>query len=109
NSRQYGWRLNPAGRASMSDGLLDVAYFPARGRRDLVRWALLCRLQKHLDNPRLIYRTGRQVEIACDQPQHFQLDGDAPERVGDDESNGGGNGWKLSISLQEAALPVLAP
>src|SRR5688572_2084966 len=39
NSKHYGWQLNPAGRASMSDGLLDVAYFPACSRRELIGWA----------------------------------------------------------------------
>jgi diacylglycerol kinase (ATP) len=108
NSRQYGWRLNPAGRASMSDGLLDVAFFPARTRLELAQWALRCRRQSHLHHPQLVYRTGRSVTIRSAQPQKFQLDGDAPEIIAE-ESAGASLPWQIDLSIDPGVLQVLVP
>ncbi|MCI0365413.1 MAG: hypothetical protein L0219_16215 [Phycisphaerales bacterium] len=110
NSRHYGWRLNPCGRASMSDGELDVAYFPTRGRLAMVRWAVRCRLQRHLAHKRLAYRVGRKVRIASAATQRYQLDGDPP---GPAESapagNGAGVGFELHVGVRPKALRVLTP
>ena len=38
NSRQYAWRLDPAQRAEMSDGLLDVLFFPMATKSQLLAW-----------------------------------------------------------------------
>lgn len=108
NSRQYGWRFNPAGRASMSDGLLDVVFFPARGRLELLHWALTCRMQRHLDHPRLMYRTGREVIIASDRAMKYQLDGDPPEAV-EGECAADEDGWSLNATIRPGVLPVLVP
>ena len=113
NSRQYGWRLNPAGRASMSDGVLDVAFFPARSRRALIGWAIRCRLQNHFNHANLIYRTGQSVAITCAAPVRYQLDGDPPGVV--HEMNPGtphepsDQPLLLKIGISPAALPVLIP
>jgi diacylglycerol kinase family enzyme len=114
NCRQYGWRLNPAGRASMSDGVLDVAYFPANCRRELIGWVVRCRLQWHLCDRRLVYRTGRKVVISSLSPQKYQLDGDPPgvihelmpEGAGEPEE---GRAFLLEIEVRPGVLPVLIP
>lgn len=120
NSRQYGWRLNPAGRASMSDGLLDVAYFPARGFAGLARWAILSRAQRHLDRPGLRYGRGRVVSIRSDERLRYQVDGDPPHAVrewcdtdgcefGSEDTDAQHEPWRLNIEVEPAALPVLLP
>ena len=116
NSRQYGWRLNPAGRAMMNDGLLDVAYFPTRGFLGLARWAMRSRMQRHLKHPQLRYRTGRSVVIRSAQPQMYQLDGDPPTIVRELCARDGCDGLQetataleLNIEVEPAAMPVLLP
>ena len=103
NSRQYAWRLNPARRAVMSDGLFDVLFFPVRSTADLLGWILKFKLGRPLADPRLRYQLGRDVEIVCDQPQLVQLDGDPPP---------GGVGKRTSqlrASVRPRALGVLMP
>src|SRR5205085_1973906 len=100
--------------ASMSDGLLDIAYFPARSRRAMVGWAIRCRLQSHLNHSQLIYRTGQEVAIRCAEPVRYQLDGDPPGMLhemaqGDSPSMEGEESLSLNISLRPAALRVLVP
>ncbi len=133
NCRQYGWRLDPAGHASMDDGLLDVVFFPARSRLELIAWAIRCRRRRHLDHRRLIYERGRCVSITCDTPQRYQLDGDPPglpdpllPALEHDCGNGAAAAatapdrsvnelasnpapFQLHIEVRPAALPVLTP
>ena len=114
NCRQYGWRLNPAGRAAMDDGLLDVVFFPACSRRELIAWAIRCRRQRHLQHPRLVYQRGRSVSIASPAPQRFQLDGDPPDvsrELGQSDARAESprSPFKLEISLKPASLAVLIP
>ena len=101
NSRQYAARLDPARRASMTDGTLDLAFFPCDSRRTLAAWALACRLGRQMRDPRLVYRTGRRIVVRS-RPEHaFQLDGDAP--------GAGSPASELEIGLRPGALPVLLP
>jgi len=115
NSRQYARRFDPACRASMTDGLLDVVFFPTRSRRELLRWAIACRLRRHVASDRLIYRLGRAVEVRCRPPQRYQLDGDPPESPAGDETRAGVEAdvgkpvVDLRISLCPSVLPVLIP
>jgi diacylglycerol kinase (ATP) len=113
NSRQYGWRFNPAGRALVNDGLLDVAFFPTASRAGLLQWALRCRSQRHLDHPGLSYSTGKHITVESDVPQHYQLDGDPPgvmhemddQSLPDDENGR----LRLEVSVRPQALRVLLP
>ena len=114
NCMQYGWRLNPATRACLNDGLLDVVFFPCRSRLDLVRWAIRCRRGTHLGHSGLVYRTGRHVLITSASAHHFQLDGDPPGVVhemnaGRDAPRGDTGPLSLDISLTRSALRVLLP
>ena len=116
NSRQYGWRINPAARAVMDDGMLDIAFFPGGSRRALIAWAIRCRWQRHLRNPRLIYRNGRSVSIASSTRQRFQLDGDPPDvsrefsvSETDVRAEMPQEPFKLEISIKPGCLSVLIP
>lgn len=109
NSRQYGWRFDPAARAVMDDGVLDAVFFPARGRIELLAWSLRCRARRHLRHPRLKYVTGRQLTLTCDHPLRFQIDGDPPEDVPVKEPDGPSQVWRLEIGIRPAELAVLHP
>jgi diacylglycerol kinase (ATP) len=112
NSRQYGWRFNPAARASMTDGVLDAAFFPTRSRAGLIRWAMRCRGQRHLHHPQFRYCTGKVITIESDVPQHYQLDGDPPGVVHEMEDRtppADEQGLTLELSLRPKALRVLLP
>ena len=104
NARAYGWRLDPALRADMTDGRLDAVYFPARRSRQIVGWMLACRLHQHHRRRRLVYRRGRTVVISAAGGFRFQIDGDRPSAGGAD-----GRVDRLEVSLRAAALPVLLP
>ncbi len=108
NSRQYAWRLDPAQRAVMSDGWLDVLFFPIATKAQLFSWLIKCRLRRHLADQRLIYRRGRAIEIVCDRPQRYQLDGDPP-LAADNPVDGETAIRQLQISLRPGVLRVLAP
>jgi diacylglycerol kinase (ATP) len=78
NSRQYASRLDPARRAVMDDGLIDLVVLPARSVPDLMGWMVRMRFGAHLRDPRLVYRTGRRVELRLEPPGVWQADGDPP-------------------------------
>ncbi len=108
NSRQYAGRLDPAQRAVMSDGWLDVLFFPIASKAQLVSWLIKCRLRRHFADQRLIYRRGRAIEILCDQPQRYQLDGDPPSTA-DNPLGSEPAIRQLQISLRPGVLRVLTP
>jgi diacylglycerol kinase (ATP) len=105
NSRQYAMRIDPACNASMTDGLLDVVFFPAKTRFHLPAWVALSRLRLHR-RAGVLYRQGRSVRVTCDATASaapaYQLDGEcgrhpiAPGSI-------------LTFSVQPGALRVLAP
>jgi diacylglycerol kinase family enzyme len=112
NSRQYAMRIDPALRASMTDGHLDVVFFPTRGRLDLVRWALACRSRRQFRRTGLIYRLGREVELGSDRPVRYQLDGDMPESGAADPEGAAvedGASSLVRICLRPGVLPILIP
>ena len=108
NSRQYAWRLDPAQRAVMSDGLLDVLFFPMASRAQLVSWVIKCRLRRHLADRRLVYKRGRVIEIGGDRPPRYQFDGDPPSTA-DNPLGVEPASTQLQISVRPGVLPVLAP
>jgi diacylglycerol kinase family enzyme len=101
NSPQYAVRLNPAADASMTDGVLDVVFFPCRSSLAMLRWMLACRLGRQVRDPRLVYRKGKQISLRSATPRPYQLDGDLP----DDRSSVS----ELHFTLQPGVLPVLDP
>jgi diacylglycerol kinase family enzyme len=101
NCRRYAFGLDPARRADMGDGQLDVLYFPVRSRRELAGWILRCRLGRHLADPRLACARGREAVVRCAEPQRFQVDGDPPE---DPDPV-----TELRVGILPGVLPVLVP
>ena len=106
NCRQYGWRLNPASSASMFDQLLDVVYFPARSRMQLLHWAARCRFNRHVGTKGLAYERGRHVQVRSQAFCRYQLDGDpaGPAKCSTPTMPLG-----LDIRLVPSALRVLVP
>jgi diacylglycerol kinase (ATP) len=78
NCRQYGWRIDPAARADMGDGLLDVAFLPAGSLWNVLGWVVRCRLRRQYRHGRFVSARGRGVFVRSDRASHFQLDGDPP-------------------------------
>jgi len=116
NSRQYARRIDPARCASMSDGELDVVFFPVESRWDLVRWLASCLRRRQFSDARLGYRLGREVRIQIGPPQRYQLDGDRPEseavesgEISAVSPGGVGEVSELRISLRPGVLPILLP
>lgn len=99
NSRQYACRLDPAARARMDDGRLDVLMLPCKGRLGLVRWMLTIFRRRQLEDPRAIHLMGRRIRLDFDKPVRWQLDGDPPHHSSAIR--------RLQIVIETGALPVL--
>lgn len=83
NSARYALGIDPARAATMTDGRLDVVFFPGSKRVDLLGWALTARLGTHISSPNLIYETGEHVRITCNgRDMPVQLDGEAAGTIG---------------------------
>ena len=106
NSSQYAARLDPAPQADMSDGLLDIVVLPIRSKLQLATWLIKCSRGNHLKDDRLILCKGRHIEISCQLPQLYQLDGDPPPVADNSQEQAVTH---LDIKVQEAVLPVLVP
>jgi diacylglycerol kinase family enzyme len=100
NSRQYAVRLDPALRASMSDGLLDVVFFPCGAGPGVLAWLLACRLRTQVWSARVTYRRGSRILLQSEPEHAYQLDGDDPGPTSPTS--------ELSIAVRAGALPVLA-
>lgn len=117
NARQYGWRIDPAARADMADGLLDVVFMPAESLASVIGWVARCRLRRQYEHHSHIARRGTSVVVRCEQPLHYQLDGDPPGLACEPPPNAcaGGVGvvdqpdgpWQLSCLICAGQLQVL--
>lgn len=104
NSRQYASRVDPAARASVSDGLLDVVFLPCSSRMRVLAWGLRSRLRRHEQHPDVVYRQGRSIEITANgEAVPFQLDGECPS------CERGVLRGAMRIDIRPATLPVLVP
>jgi diacylglycerol kinase family enzyme len=111
NSRQYALRVDPATRADMTDGLLDVVFLPARSVLGVLRWSIACRFRWHLGGTSAIYRCGREIEVISEAPVRYQLDGDRPElHVAEPEVSEADTAAKrLLVTVRPGVVPVLIP
>lgn len=74
NARAYAARIDPAPRASMRDGLLDIVFFPARSASAVTWWAVRAWLRSA--NAGAARARGRRVRVtAVGVP--VQVDGEA--------------------------------
>lgn len=107
NSRQYAARLNPAWKASMGDGLLDVLFLPVATRKALLGMLFMHGMKQQSRMKSTVYERGRSVTVRCAQRVHFQVDGDPPAPVA--YSNGDQRASELNVALTDRKLRVLMP
>lgn len=85
NTRNYAGLVEITAGAKADDGLLDICVFLGDGFRDIVFHVLRVVLRRHRKSAKVIYRQGRRLELAWEEPLPLQLDGDAypqsPTRV----------------------------
>ncbi|MAD79082.1 MAG: hypothetical protein CMJ51_06895 [Planctomycetaceae bacterium] len=101
NSRQYAGRIDLARRARADDGLLDLVILPCEGRWQLPGWLLRARLGLHLRDSRLIYATGKKIDLEFDPARRWQVDGDPPDQPAPVRS--------ITFEIEPGVLPVLTP
>ncbi|MFI4855954.1 MAG: diacylglycerol/lipid kinase family protein [Phycisphaerales bacterium JB065] len=107
NSRQYAMRVDPARRADMSDGKLDVVFFPARHWTGSGLWMLRSRFGQHLRSKKLVYRVGETIRIESHGgAMAYQLDGEAPAAIAGD---GQPATTPMMISVEHGVVPVMIP
>lgn len=100
NCRQYGFRVDPAHLASMTDGRLDAVFMPCRTSLGALRWLARARQGRHAAHPALRYWRGHEIVVQAQGP--YQLDGDAP-------ATGSHLYGELTLTLQPRALDILVP
>jgi diacylglycerol kinase (ATP) len=80
NSPFYAWALPIVPNADMTDGLLDVAIFPRKGRLELIRWmATIWHTGRPGRPPRLL--RGKVIEIASSEAVPVHADGQIAGRL----------------------------
>ena len=80
NSPYYGWALPIVPNAEMTDGQLDVAIFPRKGRLQLLGWmAQIWRTGRPGKPPRVLH--GKVIEIASSEPAPVHADGQIAGRL----------------------------
>ncbi len=109
NCRRYALGIDPARRADMTDGLLDVVLLPCATVTGALAWLALARLGCHLRSRRAIVARGREVEVenAGSRPAPVQFDGEIGPVLG--PAGPGGRGGVLRIGVEPAAVTVLRP
>ncbi len=76
NSRAYARGLNPARKALIDDGLLDVVFLPIRTRLQFLKWLRLMKKGTHLHHQNAVQLRGESVTVSTNSPAFVQLDGD---------------------------------
>lgn len=78
NMAEYALRANPCPMADAGDGMLDVAFFPARSSWGALRWMVACRLRRDTARLGAVHARGNDVSVEClDASLPVQVDGDA--------------------------------
>ncbi len=82
NVRQYAARLNPAGDADPSDGLLDVTFMAAGRASQVIRWSLLCWSRAQRGAVGCVMARAREIEIeSLEAEAPMQMDGEFAGRL----------------------------
>jgi YegS/Rv2252/BmrU family lipid kinase len=76
NIRQYIGRLNVAPRARLDDGLLDVFVFKGLGFPYAMRHLIKIVSQRYLQDPKVVHRQAREIEVTTEWATPVQVDGD---------------------------------
>jgi len=110
NSRQYAMRVDPARNADMTDGLLDVVFFPANSWVGVGLWMARSRFGRQFRSKRLMYRTGQKIRIETHGgPMVYQLDGEAPAVIVGDTEAGREATTPMVLSINPEVVPVMVP
>jgi YegS/Rv2252/BmrU family lipid kinase len=80
NSPYYGWAFPIVPRADMTDGILDIAIFPRKGRLDLVRWIAQIWLNGRPGRPPRVLH-GKVIEISAAETVPVHADGQIAGRL----------------------------
>jgi diacylglycerol kinase (ATP) len=76
NIRQYGAVFNVAREARIDDGLLDVFVFKGLGFPYAMRHLAKIAAQRHMQDPRVVYRRARHIEVQTEWAVPVHVDGD---------------------------------
>jgi len=76
NIKQYIGTLSVAREARMDDGLLDVFVFKGLGFPYAVRHLLKIISRRHLQDPQIVHRQARHIEVRTEWAIPVQVDGD---------------------------------
>jgi len=76
NIQQYGGVFNVACEARMDDGLLDVFVFKGLGFPYAVRHLVKIISRRHLQDPQIVHRQARHIEVWTEWAVPVQADGD---------------------------------
>jgi len=76
NIRQYAGVFNVAREARMDDGLLDVFIFKGLGFYYAARHLLKIVSQRYLQDPQVVHRQARHIEVQTEWAVPVQVDGD---------------------------------
>jgi len=97
NATLYGWRVQIAPRASMTDGKLDVVAFLAEGRLSFLGDALRTTLRGEMWGSGIRHWTAQEVRVLPSRPLPMQLDGETIDEP------------ELTFRLLPAALRLAVP
>jgi YegS/Rv2252/BmrU family lipid kinase len=76
NIQQYGGLVDVAPRAKLDDGLLDVFVFKGMGFFYVIRHLFKVLSQRYLEDPKIVHRQARRIEIYTEETMPVQVDGD---------------------------------
>jgi diacylglycerol kinase (ATP) len=76
NIQQYGGLVEVAPQARLDDGFLDIFVFKGLGFQYVVRHLGRILSQRYLDDPEIVRRQARRVEIRTEETLSVQADGD---------------------------------
>jgi diacylglycerol kinase (ATP) len=80
NSPYYGWAMPVVPNADMTDGVLEVAIFPRKGRLELIGWMARIWHTGRPGKPPKVLR-GKNIEIASSEPLPVHADGQIAGRL----------------------------
>ena len=97
NIQQYGGVVDVAPTAKLDDGLLDVFVFKGLGFGYVVDHLFKVLSQRYLEDPKVVHRQARRVEIQTEESMPIQVDGDPLGRT------------PARIRVVPSALRIVAP
>ena len=85
----------------MNDGLLDIAFMPAKTALGVLQWAARLKMMGARLNRHMQYFRGTSIRVRMEPASMYQVDGDPPMQPEPVST--------LEISIEPGILDVLAP